>query len=70
MASSSIPLLNARDLTRPNKEFGLNYNVSCQAHTPEAVSKSDGTIISSHLILKHPLEEPQVYLYYIFLSVT
>ncbi|CAM0955935.1 unnamed protein product [Alopecurus aequalis] len=59
MVSSSIPLLNARDLTRPNKEFGLNYNVSCQTHSPEAVSKSDGTIISSHLILKHPLEEPQ-----------
>ncbi|XP_047093985.1 anaphase-promoting complex subunit 1 isoform X1 [Lolium rigidum] len=59
MVSSSIPLLNARDLNRPNKEFGLNYNVSFQSHTPEAVNKSDGAIISSHLIWKHPLEEPQ-----------
>uniref|UniRef100_N1QY93 Anaphase-promoting complex subunit 1 n=1 Tax=Aegilops tauschii TaxID=37682 RepID=N1QY93_AEGTA len=59
MVSSSSSLLNARDLTRPNKEFGLNYNVACQAQTPESANKSDGTIISSHLILKHPLEVPQ-----------
>lgn len=59
MISSSSSLLNARDLTRPNKEFGLNYNVSCQTSTVEAASKSDGAVISSHLILKHPLEEPQ-----------
>ncbi|KAG8067808.1 hypothetical protein GUJ93_ZPchr0005g14946 [Zizania palustris] len=56
---SSSSLLKTRDLIRPNKEFGLNYNVSSQGNTLETVSKADGAIISSHLILKHPLEEPQ-----------
>ncbi|KAL6620059.1 hypothetical protein ACP70R_035198 [Stipagrostis hirtigluma subsp. patula] len=59
IVSSSSSLLNARDITRPNKEYGLNYNVSCQVNTFETDSKADGAIISSHLILKHPLEEPQ-----------
>ncbi|XP_039838827.1 anaphase-promoting complex subunit 1-like isoform X7 [Panicum virgatum] len=59
MVSSSSSLLNARDLNRPNKEYGLTYNVSCQANTMETDSKANGAIISSHLILKHPLEEPQ-----------
>ena len=62
MVSSSSSLLNARDLNRPNKEYGLTYNVSCQANTMETDSKANGAIISSHLILKHPLEEPQVYI--------
>jgi anaphase-promoting complex subunit 1 len=61
MVSSSSSLLNARDLNRPNKEYGLTYNVSCQSNTMETDSKANGAIISSHLILKHPLEEPQVY---------
>ncbi|KAJ1262414.1 hypothetical protein BS78_09G105800 [Paspalum vaginatum] len=59
VVSSSSSLLNARDLTRPNKEYGLAYNVSCQANNVETDSKANGAIISSHLILKHPLEEPQ-----------
>uniref|UniRef100_A0A0A9DXX7 Meiotic checkpoint regulator cut4, putative n=1 Tax=Arundo donax TaxID=35708 RepID=A0A0A9DXX7_ARUDO len=59
MVQSSSSVLNARDLTRPNKEYGLNYNVSCQVSTLETDSKSDGAKISSHLILKYPLEEPQ-----------
>lgn len=62
MVSSSSSLLNARDLNRPNKEYGLTYNVSCQANTMEIDSKANGSHISSHLILKHPLEEPQVYI--------
>ena len=62
MVSSSSSLLNARDLNRPNKEYGLSYNVSCQANTMETDSKANGAIISSHLVLKHPLEEPQVYI--------
>lgn len=62
MVLSSTSLLKSRDLIRPNKEFGLNYNVSSQVNTLETVSKADGAIFSSHLILKHPLEEPQVYL--------
>uniref|UniRef100_J3M678 Anaphase-promoting complex subunit 1 n=1 Tax=Oryza brachyantha TaxID=4533 RepID=J3M678_ORYBR len=53
---SSTSLLKTRDVIRPNKEFGLSYNVSSQVNTLETVSKAD---ISSHLILKHPLEEPQ-----------
>lgn len=61
MVSSSSSLLNARDLTRTNKEYGLAYNVPCQANTLGADSKANGAIISSHLILKNPLEEPQVY---------
>ncbi|EEE63377.1 hypothetical protein OsJ_18189 [Oryza sativa Japonica Group] len=59
MVLSSTSLLKSRDLIRPNKEFGLNYNVSSQVNTLETVSKADGAIFSSHLILKHPLEEPQ-----------
>lgn len=56
MVLSSTSLLKSRDLIRPNKEFGLNYNVSSQVNTLETVSKADGAIFSSHLILKHPLE--------------
>uniref|UniRef100_A0A0E0L1D6 Anaphase-promoting complex subunit 1 n=1 Tax=Oryza punctata TaxID=4537 RepID=A0A0E0L1D6_ORYPU len=59
MVLSSTSLLKSRDLIRPNKEFGLNYNVSSQVNTLETVSKADEAIFSSHLILKHPLEEPQ-----------
>jgi anaphase-promoting complex subunit 1 len=62
MVPSSSSLLNARDLTHPNKEYGFNINVLCQTNNLEADSKADGAISSSHLILKHPLEEPQVYL--------
>jgi len=61
MVSSSSSLLNARDLNRPSKEYGLTYNVPFQANTLETDSKDNGAIVSSHLILKHPLEEPQVY---------
>ncbi|KAF8720064.1 hypothetical protein HU200_024836 [Digitaria exilis] len=59
MVSSSSSLLDARDLNRPNKDYGLTYSVSCQANTMETDSKANGCLISSHLILKHPLEEPQ-----------
>jgi hypothetical protein len=52
IVSSSISLLNARDLTRPNKVFGLNYNVSCQAHTLEAVSKSAETITAQPFLFR------------------
>ncbi|KAF8652488.1 hypothetical protein HU200_062821 [Digitaria exilis] len=59
MVSSSSSLLDARDLNRPNKDYGLTYSVSCQTNTMETDSKANGCLISSHLILKHPLEEPQ-----------
>lgn len=56
--SSSSSLLNARDLSRPNKEYGSSY-VSNQHHSIEPSIKEDSVVISSHLILTHPLEEPQ-----------
>ncbi|KAL6865049.1 hypothetical protein ACP4OV_016200 [Aristida adscensionis] len=60
IVSSSSSLLNARDLSRPNKEFGINYNASSQLNPLETDNKADRANVSSHLILKHPLEEPQV----------
>ncbi|XP_020395119.1 anaphase-promoting complex subunit 1 isoform X3 [Zea mays] len=59
MVSSSSSLLNARDLNRPSKEYGLTYNIPFQANILETDNKANGAIISSHLILKHPFEEPQ-----------
>ncbi|KAH7677904.1 Anaphase-promoting complex subunit 1 protein [Dioscorea alata] len=57
--SSSSSLLNARDLSRFSKEYGLNYYNSHQLNSLETITKEAGAITSSHLILKHPLEEPQ-----------
>ncbi|XP_072985105.1 anaphase-promoting complex subunit 1 isoform X1 [Typha latifolia] len=57
--SSSSSFLNARDLSRPSKEYGLSYHASHQLNSFEPISKDNGGITSSHLILKHPLEEPQ-----------
>uniref|UniRef100_A0A0E0DQC7 Anaphase-promoting complex subunit 1 n=1 Tax=Oryza meridionalis TaxID=40149 RepID=A0A0E0DQC7_9ORYZ len=38
MVLSSTSLLKSRDLIRPNKEFGLNYNVSSQVNTLETAT--------------------------------
>ncbi|KAJ0979367.1 hypothetical protein J5N97_014841 [Dioscorea zingiberensis] len=57
--SSSSSLLNARDLSRSNKEYGLNHYGFHQLNSFETVTKEAGAMTSSHLILKHPLEEPQ-----------
>ncbi|XP_058110276.1 anaphase-promoting complex subunit 1 isoform X2 [Magnolia sinica] len=58
--SSSSPLLNARDLSRPNREHASSqYNLSAFSSSSHNVV-GDASTMSSHLILKHPLEEPQV----------
>jgi Anaphase-promoting complex subunit 1 len=50
--STSSPPLHGRDISRPSKEHGFS-------HFKPPV-KDDPAMISSLLILKHPLEEPQV----------
>ncbi|XP_038980234.1 anaphase-promoting complex subunit 1 isoform X2 [Phoenix dactylifera] len=57
--SSSSSLLNARDLSRPCKEYGLSHHSTRQIYSFEPVIKESGAMLSSHLILKHPMEEPQ-----------
>ncbi|OVA02727.1 Anaphase-promoting complex subunit 1 [Macleaya cordata] len=58
--SSSSPLFNARDLSRPKRELGYSPQ-----HIPNTLNsfdnfvKGDVTKLSSHLILKDLLEEPQ-----------
>ncbi|XP_068662507.1 anaphase-promoting complex subunit 1 isoform X2 [Aristolochia californica] len=58
--SSPNQLLNMRDLPRPIREFGssphLNFNT---LHAAGHNLSSDQYMVPSHLILKHPLEEPQ-----------
>lgn len=49
-ASSS--LLNSRDLSRPNNRDYVNSQF--------VSSKDDDANVASHLILIHPMEEPQV----------
>lgn len=55
--SSSGSLLGATDISRFGKDFVRNYQMAGQPFEP--VRENEATI-SSHLILKHPLEEPQV----------
>lgn len=58
--SSSSSLLNTRDLSRPNKEL-LSSQIASNLFSPfDHPIKGDAADGSSHLILKHPLEEPQV----------
>ncbi|URE26435.1 Anaphase-promoting complex subunit [Musa troglodytarum] len=58
--SISGSLLNARDLSRSGKDSGWNHHVFHQLNSFEPVVKENEAITSSHLILRHPLEEPQV----------
>lgn len=58
--SSSSSLMNARDLSRPCKEYGLSHHSTRQVHSFEPVIKESGAMLSSHLVLKHPMEELQV----------
>ncbi|CAL9156743.1 unnamed protein product [Musa hybrid cultivar] len=51
--------LNARDLSRSGKDSGWNRHVFHQLNSFEPVIKENEAITSSHLILRHPLEEPQ-----------
>lgn len=60
--SHSSPLLTVHDIPRSKKDMGysphqsLNIRRSC-----DHMIKVDGASLSSHLILKDPLEEPQVF---------
>ncbi|XP_020086066.1 anaphase-promoting complex subunit 1 isoform X1 [Ananas comosus] len=56
---SSSSLANERDLSRSNKDYGLSHHASFQQTSFEAVCKDNVAMMGSHLILKHPLEEPQ-----------
>lgn len=57
---SSSPLLNVRDLSRSNREYGSNpqNNVNMLNSLGHNFMGSVSSM-SSHLILKHPSEEPQ-----------
>lgn len=59
---SSSSLANERDLSRSNKDYGLSHHASFQQTSFEAVCKDNVAMMGSHLILKHPLEEPQVFM--------
>lgn len=58
--SSSSSLLNARDISRPNKDTVNSQYTSNQFNSSDQSVKEDDATISSHLIVKHPSEEPQV----------
>ncbi|KAL0359162.1 UNVERIFIED_CONTAM: Anaphase-promoting complex subunit [Sesamum angustifolium] len=59
--SSSNPLLSARDIFRPKRDIGYSpQNNYTPTHIFDFVSRSDGTSMPSHLILKDPLEDPQI----------
>ena len=56
--SSLLP--NTHDLSHPNKEL-ISGPVSSNLFSSfDQDPKGDNAVPSSHLILKHPLEEPQV----------
>lgn len=61
--SSSSPLLNARDIFCPKREVGYsprhNLVIACAS---DHATMGYGAPVSSHMILKDPLEEPQVYM--------
>ncbi|XP_057804626.1 anaphase-promoting complex subunit 1 isoform X2 [Salvia miltiorrhiza] len=52
--SSSNPFLNARDVFRQKRD---SYTPT---HMFDYCTRSDGTSMSSHMILKDPLEDPQI----------
>ncbi|KAH6824303.1 E3 ubiquitin ligase, partial [Perilla frutescens var. hirtella] len=52
--SSSSPYLSARDVFRQKRD------VYTPTHMFDYCTRSDGTSISSHMILKDPLEDPQI----------
>lgn len=56
-SSPSAPL-SARDIARPKAGYNTQNN-STPTHAFDFIRKGDGTSVSSHLILKDPLEEPQ-----------
>ncbi|XP_058181037.1 anaphase-promoting complex subunit 1 isoform X3 [Rhododendron vialii] len=58
--SSSSPLLNARDIFCPKREVGYSprHNLAMACASDHA-TMGYGAPVSSHMILKDPLEEPQ-----------
>ncbi|XP_042399420.1 anaphase-promoting complex subunit 1 [Zingiber officinale] len=54
--SSLGSVLGATDISRFGKDFVRNYQISGQ---PFELVRENEVTVSSHLILKHPLEEPQ-----------
>lgn len=60
--SSSNPFLSARDV------FHQKRDVYTPTHMFDYCTRSDGASVSSHMILKDPLEDPQVPIYGFFFS--
>ncbi|KAL2248926.1 UNVERIFIED_CONTAM: Anaphase-promoting complex subunit 1 [Sesamum indicum] len=59
--SSSNPLLSARDVFRPKRDIGYSpQNNYTPTHIFDFTTRNDGTSMPSHLILKDPLEDPQI----------
>ncbi|KAG8390120.1 hypothetical protein BUALT_Bualt01G0050500 [Buddleja alternifolia] len=59
--SSSNPHLSARDVYRPKRDVG--YSPQHNYPSPQLFdfsTRSDGTTMASHLILKDPLDDPQI----------
>lgn len=68
--SSSNPYLSARDAFRQKRDVGYSplHNYT-QTHKFEYNTRNDGISMSSHMILKHPFEEPQVLIEYFSLWI-
>ncbi|TQD69455.1 hypothetical protein C1H46_045012 [Malus baccata] len=60
-SSSSTTLFGVRDLPRPRRESGHSpqHNVNFVTSL-DHIAKGETSLVSSHLILKDPLEEPQL----------
>lgn len=59
--SSLSPLLSARNTIRSKRDVSTQQNYTA-VHGLDFTIRGDGSSMSSHLILKDPLEEPQVYM--------
>lgn len=59
--SSSNPLLSGRDVFRSKRDCGYSpQNNYYPMHSPDFGIRGDGIMVSSHLILKDPFEDPRV----------
>ena len=60
-SSSTSPLLTVHDIPRSKKDMGYSPQQTFNLRSSwDHMVKVDGASMSSHLILKDPLEEPQV----------
>lgn len=67
--SSSSPLLTALDIPRSKKDMGYSPQQTFNLRSSwDHMIKVDRASVSSHLILKDPLEEPQVCKHFSFLT--